>query len=26
MQAANSGINSLIQQTTTINILLGPQN
>jgi hypothetical protein len=26
MQAANTGINSLIQQTTTINILLGPQN
>jgi hypothetical protein len=26
MQAANSGINSLIQQTTTLNILLGPQN
>lgn len=26
MQAANSGINSLIQQTTTINVLLGPQN
>ena len=26
MRAANSGINSLIQQTTTINILLGPQN
>lgn len=26
MQAANTGINSLIQQTTTINVLLGPQN
>jgi hypothetical protein len=26
MQAANSGINSLIQQSATINILVGPQN
>jgi hypothetical protein len=26
MQAANSGINSLIQQTATINVIFAPQN
>ena len=26
MQAANTGMNSLIQQTTTINVIFAPQN